>query len=120
MKYLMRTMSIVFLTLTFGIKGITVIAEEQQYKSNGQTSFYGTYEYDTNEENNKNEQGLNKSNSGKQLPTSGTKNYSSSGRAILPRTGDFIDPIYLYIGLTFWAGIIYLIFITKRKEDFTL
>lgn len=126
LKYLMRTLSIVFLTLAFGIKAIPATAEKQHYKSNGQTSFYGTYEYETNEENNDNERNsdnaeqANRSTSGKELPSSGTKNYSSSGRAILPRTGDSVNSSYFYAGLIFWTGLIYLIFNTKRKEERTL
>ena len=45
------------------------------------------------------------------------KNVSSSGHALLPKTGEAGAPEYLYIGLFLCGAVIYLVRHTKRKEE---
>ncbi|WP_161902360.1 hypothetical protein [Candidatus Enterococcus willemsii] len=76
-------------------------AMEQHYESNGQTSFYGNYEYPQ----------------GSEKDLNSSSNYSSTGQKVLPRTGDFVSPIYSNIGIICLITSMYLIFIGKRSVN---
>ena len=107
MKNLTRIIFVALLTVTLSGKTAAAAEKEEKFETNGQTSFYGTYEYDTSEEKVEHE------------PVSDGKSNgnTSPGHALLPKTGEAGAPEYLYIGLFLCGAVIYLVRHTKRKEE---
>lgn len=105
MKNILKMMSV--LLLFFCVIGITneINAIEQNYDSNGQTSFYGKYEY----ENDSNDSGANW--------LDGSNNYLSTGQVVLPSTGDYTYPVFAQVGVILLIGISVFVFIEKRKGE---
>lgn len=95
----------VFLVL-IAINTLKAHALEQEYETTGQASFYGSYKYEKETDDGSN--------------NSGTRNYLSTGQAVLPKTGDYINPIYVQVGIAVIASTIGLIFIEKRKKEYRL
>ncbi|MBO0473881.1 hypothetical protein IGL98_003417 [Enterococcus sp. DIV0840] len=123
-KLVKATIGFMFVCLAFSVSSNTY-ALEQEYESNGETSFYGKYEYNTEEdkEENKDSSSINvgkntgdASNHGTE--NTGSNNYSATGQNILPNTGDFINPLYSIMGISTFLGMVILIYMFKRKEEF--
>jgi LPXTG-motif cell wall-anchored protein len=107
-------------------------AEEKKYESNGQTSFYGNYIYpDDEKKETKDNVGPSSRKFDDQI-SGGSHNrfskksynrhpresedYVTAGKTILPRTGDFIDPLYSIIGIGLLLGMFGLIYKERKKE----
>lgn len=107
-------------------------AEEKKYESNGQTSFYGKYIYPGDDEKEvKDNIGPSSKKFDDQI-SGGSHNrfskksynrhpkesgdYVSAGKTVLPRTGDFTDPLYSVIGVGLLLGMLVLIY-RERKEE---
>lgn len=108
MKNILKT--IIVLLLVFCAVGITnkTNAVERNYESNGQTSFYGKYEYENKNDSN---------NSGSDW-VAGSNNYLSTGQVILPSTGDYTYPAFTHVGVILLIGVSIFIFMKKRKGEF--
>lgn len=117
MKNLTRIIFVALLTVTLSGKTAAAAEKEEKFETNGQTSFYGTYEYDTSEEKVEHEPFSDGKSNGNTSPAKEAKNASSSGHALLPKTGEAGAPEYLYIGLFLCGAVIYLVRHTKRKEE---
>lgn len=119
MKKLKASIGIVLVCL-FSFIGSPTFASEKEYESNGQTSFYGTYEFDT--EDGKGETGSNMGNNaggtvGTDWENTGSNDYSATGQSMLPNTGYYTDSVYSKIGsllILIVTGFIYLM--NKRKK----
>lgn len=108
----MVLLSFVFLAVASNIKSAE--AEERvAYETNGQVSFYGTYEEQSNQEK---EQSAGGGTNHKNTSAQGIKRNLSSGQAVLPNTGASNDFTYSYLGLLLWVSAICFISIKKRKE----
>lgn len=99
-KVLISTLSIIYFIF---YPNIHVTA--QVYESDGQASFYGVYEYE--DDIKPNDPSLN------QPP--GTDVFLPDGQEILPRTGDYVNPVYLLIGIILIAGAVGLVICEKRR-----
>lgn len=113
MRNILKMMSV--LLLFFCVIGITneINAIEQNYDSNGQTSFYGKYEY----ENDSNDSGANWLD-GSNNYLRGSNNYLSTGQVVLPSTGDYTYPAFTHVGVILLIGVSIFIFMKKRKGEF--
>ncbi|MFS0941837.1 hypothetical protein IGK28_000680 [Enterococcus sp. DIV0182] len=113
MKNILKT--IIVLLLVFCAVGITnkTNAVERNYESNGQTSFYGKYEYE-NDSNDSRANWLDGSNN----YLRGSNNYLSTGQVVLPSTGDYTYPVFAQVGGILLIGISVFVFIEKRKGEF--
>lgn len=112
MKYLMVLLSFVLLAATSNVKPAEA-EERAAYETNGQVSFYGTYEEQSNQ---KEEQSTGRETNHKNTSTQGTQRNLASGQAVLPNTGASDDFIYSYLGLFLWGSVSCFILIKKRKE----
>lgn len=114
MKSLSRA-RIILLVVVFFICSFSfsqpVGAEGAAYQSNGQAGFYGKYEYDE-----KNDEPEKHSEANQLLP--GSNSYSSSGKPILPRTGDSTHPIFFLVGIITLVGMMVFIYqcMNNRKK----
>lgn len=110
MKYLMVLLSFVLLAATSNVKPAEA-EERAAYETNGQVSFYGTYEEQSNQKEEQNTGRGTNHNSAQ-----GTQRNLASGQAVLPNTGASDDFIYSYLGLFLWGSVSCFILIKKRKE----
>lgn len=112
MKYLMVLLLFVLLATTSNIKSAKAEGRAA-YETNGQVSFYGTYEEQSNQ---KEEQSTGGGTNHKNASAQGAKRNLASGQAVLPNTGASDDFIYSYLGLFLWGSVSCFILIKKRKE----
>lgn len=96
--------------LIIGLQTKSVMAEENNYESNGQASFYGTYVYE-------NEKESNDVADTQQSEEQGRNNLAASGQAVLPKTGESENPLYSLIGVSLLGVVIYLINKMKREKE---
>ncbi|MEB7954591.1 LPXTG cell wall anchor domain-containing protein [Enterococcus faecalis] len=113
------------LILTIGLQTKSVMAEENNYESNGQASFYGTYVYENEKESNdaldsqqSEGQGRDNISATRQSEGQGRNNFSVSEQAVLPKTGESENPLYSLIGVSLLGVVIYLINKMKREKEF--
>ncbi|KAJ61009.1 LPXTG cell wall anchor domain-containing protein [Enterococcus faecalis] len=121
-KFIKLSIFFLFACLAFSFAYPTY-ALEREYDSNGQTSFYGKYEYD--DEDGKGEKGNSESDKGNNpkdavnadSENKGSPNYSSTGQNLLPNTGGFVNPLFPQIGVLIVICTIGIsVYISKRKE----
>ncbi|HDL6576615.1 TPA: LPXTG cell wall anchor domain-containing protein, partial [Enterococcus faecalis] len=93
-----------------GLQTKSVMAEENNYESNGQASFYGTYVYENEKESNDVAYT-------QQSEEQGRNNLAASGQAVLPKTGESENPLYSLIGVSLLGVVIYLINKMKREKE---
>lgn len=115
MKTIIKPISFFMLTFLFVLGTVGVHAEEQSYKSNGQTSFYGIYEYDDKQEEVEQNHNGNDTNGESSLDND-TQQDLLSGQETLPKTGDSLNPACFYVGFILIGGAFSLIYINKRNE----
>ncbi|CAC9785082.1 Beta-phosphoglucomutase [Enterococcus faecalis] len=96
--------------LIIGLQTKSVMAEENNYESNGQASFYGTYVYENEKESNDVAYT-------QQSEEQGRNNLAASGQAVLPKTGESENPLYSLIGVSLLGVVIYLINKMKREKE---
>ena len=97
MKIIKRFSLVCLGLLIIGLQTKSVMAEENNYESNGQASFYGTYVYENEKESNDVAYT-------QQSEEQGRNNLVASGQAVLPKTGESENPLYSLIELVCWGS----------------
>ncbi|MDU5335454.1 LPXTG cell wall anchor domain-containing protein [Enterococcus sp.] len=119
-----RTSLILFslLVLSF-FQGPSSYAEEQDYHSHGVTSFYGVYEkpeqpgaQQPSGSDSSDSQGSQK-NGSSNGSTTATPNYSASGQAIIPKTGDQSFVTMQVSGFVLLMMVVTYVWIQKKGEN---
>ena len=116
---------------TFVLSSHTIYAADQNYKSNGQVDFYGTYEPEngkgqsedqhtrTDQQGEKAPQSnrSNQSSQDNQVNGASQDNQSNQTNLVLPKAGDKTESIYLVVGWVFiFISILFLIIFKVSKQ----
>ena len=104
MKIIKRFSLVCLGLLIIGLQTKSVMAEENNYESNGQASFYGTYVYENEKESNDIAYT-------QQSEEQGRNNLTASGQAVSE------NPLYSLIGVSLLGVVIYLINKMKREKE---
>lgn len=107
---------ILIVCYTFVLSSQTIYAADQNYKSNGQVDFYGTYEPE-NGENQSKDQHNQSDQEGKKAPQSNRSDQGNQANSVLPKAGDKTESIYLVVGCVFiFISIIFLMIFKVSKQ----
>ncbi|MEN7364827.1 hypothetical protein [Bacillus safensis] len=121
-----RFVIVIFIVcFAFVLSSQAIYAAGQNYKSNGQVDFYGTYELE-NGENQSKDQHNQSDQEGEKAPQSNRSNQDNQANGanqdhqanpVLPRAGDKTESIYLVVGWVFiFISILFLIIFKVSKQ----